>query len=120
MWKLSINSVPDDIYNFETYIYDDKKLLILLTNVKNQNIKYLSEYNYDEISKAFQVLPKSNKDELTTLISYQVFISGLVNNNKIELFFAKNNRIKLELKDIAKAPKGAMYNVTLFLSKIEK
>ena len=47
-----------------------------------------------------------------------MFISGLVNNNKVELFLAKYNRLRLEFKDIAKAPKGAMYNATIMVPKV--
>ena len=74
----------------------------------------------EEIQKVFQILPKSIKDELHTLIHYQVFISTLANKNKIELFFAKFNRMKLEFTDIAKAPKGAMYNATIMVPKFEE
>jgi hypothetical protein len=74
----------------------------------------------EEIQKVFQILPKSIKDELHTLIHYQVFISTLANKNKIELFFAKFNRMKLEFIDIAKAPKGAMYNATIMVPKFEE
>ena len=60
---------------------------------------------------------ESYKELLSTLIDYQVFISGLVNNNKLELFLAKYNRLKLEFKDIAETPKGAIYNVTIMVPK---
>ena len=65
-------------------------------------------------------MPKSIKDELHTLIDYQVFISGLANKNKIELFLAKFNRMKIEFIDIAKAPKGAIYNATIMIPKYEQ
>ena len=89
-----------------------------LTNINDKNIIYEIEFNFDEIVKAFQVLPQKYKDEMCTLIDYQVFISGLVNNNKLKLFLSKNNRLRLEFEDIAKAPKGAMYNVTIFVPRI--
>ena len=63
-------------------------------------------------------MPQSYKDNLCTLIDYQVFISGLVNNNKLELFLAKYNRLRLEFNDIAKAPKGAVYNATIMVPKV--
>ena len=73
----------------------------------------------EEIKKVFQVLPQSVKGELNNLIDYQVFISTLANKNKIELYLAKFNRMKVELIDIAKAPKGAIYNATMMIPKYE-
>ena len=64
------------------------------------------------------MLPQSYKDNLCTLIDYQVFISGLVKNNKLELYLLKYNMLKLEFTDIAKAPKGAIYNVTILVPKV--
>ncbi len=114
-----MNSLPEEIYAFETIIYNNDDIIILnLTNLKELEIQYEIVYNYDDIAKAFRVLPQSYKDELCTLIDYQVFISGLVNKNKVELFLAKYNRLRLEFKDIAKAPKGAMYNATIMLPKV--
>ena len=118
-WNLPINSLPEEIYSFETRIYNDDILVMNLTNINNPEIQYEIVYNYDDLAKAFQVLPQSVKDELCTLVDYQVFISSLVNNNKLELFLAKYNRLKLEFKDIAKAPKGAMYNTTIMVSKVK-
>ena len=110
--------MPEEIYTFETQIYEDNIFIMTLTNINDKNIVYEIEFNFDEIAKAFQVLPQKYKDEMSTLIDYQVFISGLVNNNKLQLFFSKNNRLRLEFEDIAKAPKGAMYNVTIFVPRI--
>ena len=118
-WNLPINSLPEEIYSFETRIYNDDILVMNLTNINNPEIQYEIVYNYDDLAKAFQVLPQSVKDELCTLVDYQVFISSLVNNNKLELFLAKYNRLKLEFKDIAKAPKGAIYNTTIMVSKVK-
>ena len=118
-WNLPINSLPEEIYCFETRIYNDDTLVMNLTNINNPEIQYEIVYNYDDLAKAFQVLPQSVKDELCTLVDYQVFISSLVNNNKLELFLAKYNRLKLEFKDIAKAPKGAMYNTTIMVPKVK-
>ena len=118
-WNLSINSLPEEIYCFETRIYNDDIFVMNLTNINNPEIQYEIVYNYDDLAKVFQVLPQSVKDELCTLVDYQVFISSLVNNNKLELFLAKYNRLKLEFKDIAKAPKGAMYNTTIMVSKVK-
>ena len=102
----------------KTQIYNDDIFVISLTNLNDEENHYEIVYNYDDLAKTFQALPKSYKDNLCTLIDYQVFISGLVNNNKLELFLAKYNRLKLEFRDIAKAPKGAMYNVTIYVSKV--
>ena len=89
-------------------------------NIEEPDIRYEIQYNLEEIKKVFQVLPKSVKDELNNLIDYQVFISSLANKNKIELYLAKFNRMKVEFIDIAKAPKGAIYNATMMIPKYEQ
>ena len=94
-------------------------MAINLINIKDEEKQYEIIYNFDDLAKTFRVLPQSYKDNLCTLIDYQVFISGLVNQNKLEIFLAKYNRLKLEFKDIAKAPKGAMYNVNIMAPKVE-
>ena len=94
-------------------------MAINLINIKDEEKQYEIIYNFDDLAKTFRVLPQSYKDNLCTLIDYQVFISGLVNQNKLEIFLAKYNRLKLEFKDIAKAPKGSMYNVTVMVPKVE-
>ena len=101
-------------------IYNDDIFAISLINLRDEENKYEIIYNFDDLSKAFRVLPQNYKDNLCTLIDYQVFISGLVSKNKLEIFLAKFNRLKLEFKDIAKAPKGAMYNVTIMVPKVEE
>ena len=118
-WIIPITTLPEEVYYFETHVYEDEVIVIILTNIETPDLKYEIEYNLEGIKKVFQVLPKSVKDELHTLIDYQVFISTLANNNKIELFLAKYNRIRVELIDIAKAPKGAMYNATIMVPKLE-
>ena len=116
-WIIPITTLPEEVYYFETHVYEDEVIVIILTNIETPDLKYEIEYNLEGIKKVFQVLPKFVKDELHTLIDYQVFISTLANNNKIELFLAKYNRIRVELIDIAKAPKGAMYNATIMVPK---
>ena len=88
-------------------------------NIEDPDISYEIQYNLEEIKKVFQVLPQSVKGELNNLIDYQVFISTLANKNKIELYLAKFNRMKVEFVDIAKAPKGAIYNATMMIPKYE-
>ena len=88
-------------------------------NIEDPDIRYEIQYNLEEIKKVFQVLPQSVKGELNNLIDYQVFISTLANKNKIELYLAKFNRMKVEFVDIAKAPKGAIYNATMIIPKYE-
>ena len=88
-------------------------------NIEEPDIRYEIQYNLEEIKKVFQVLPQSVKGELNNLIDYQVFISTLANKNKIELYLAKFNRMKVEFVDIAKAPKGAIYNATMMIPKYE-
>ena len=101
-------------------MYENEVISIILINIENRDIRYEIEYNLEEIKKIFQVLPKSVKDELNNLIDYQVFISTLANKNKIELYLAKFNRMKVEFIDIAKAPKGAIYNATMMIPKYEQ
>ena len=48
---------------------------------------------------------------------YQVFIAGLAKNKQIEINKSGNN-LRIELKDIAKAPKGAEYNVSILLEEL--
>ena len=119
-WIIPITTLPEEVYSFETHVYEDEIIVIMLTNVDNPEIKYEIEYNLEEIKKIFKVLPNKVKDELHTLIDYQVFISTLANKNKIELYLAKFNRIKIELIDVAKAPKGAIYNISIMVPKLEE
>ena len=119
-WNIPITSLPEEVYSFETHVYDDEVLVIILTNLDYPELQYEIEYNLEGIKKVFQVLPKAVKDELHTLIDYQVFICSLANKNKIELFLAKFNRIRVEFIDIAKAPKGAIYNATIMVPKLEQ
>ena len=119
-WNIPITTLPEEVYSFETHVYEDAQVIvIILTNLDYPEIIYEIEYNLEGIKKVFQVLPKYVKEELHTLIDYQVFISTLANKNKIELFLAKFNRIKVEFNDIAKAPKGAIYNATIMVPKLE-
>ena len=119
-WNIPITTLPEEVYTFETHVYDDEALVIILTNLDYPELKYEIEYNLEGIKKVFQVLPRAVKDELHTLIDYQVFICSLANKNKIELFLAKFNRIRVEFIDIAKAPKGAIYNATIMIPKLEQ
>ena len=119
-WIIPITTLPEEVYSFETHVYEDEIIVIMLTNVDNPEIKYEIEYNLEEIKKIFKVLPNKVKDELHTLIDYQVFISTLANKNKIELYLAKFNRIRIELIDVAKAPKGAIYNISIMVPKLEE
>ena len=48
---------------------------------------------------------------------FQVFIAGLAKNKKILVNKSKND-ISIELKDIAPAPKGAEYNVSILLEEL--
>ena len=66
------------------------------------------------MEKEFCVLPTTVKKELINLMYYQVFIAGLAKNKKIEINKSVNN-LRNELKDIAKAPKGREYNVSILL-----
>ena len=118
-WNIPLTTLPEEVYSFETHVYENEVIVIILINLDEPEIRYEIEYNLEEIKKVFQVLPKSVKDELNNLIDYQVFISSLANKNKIELYLAKFNRMKVEFIDIAKAPKGAIYNATMMIPKYE-
>ena len=118
-WNIPLTTLPEEVYSFETHVYENEVIVIILINLDYPEIRYEIEYNLAEIKKVFQVLPKSVKDELNNLIDYQVFISSLANKNKIELYLAKFNRMKVEFIDIAKAPKGAIYNATMMIPKYE-
>ena len=48
---------------------------------------------------------------------FQVFISGLAKSKKIEINKSGDN-LKIEFLDIASAPKGAEYNVSILLNRI--
>ena len=119
-WNIPLTTLPEELYSFETHVYENEVIVIILINLDDPEIRYEIEYNLEEIKKVFQVLPKSVKDELNNLIDYQVFISTLANKNKIELYLAKFNRMKVEFIDIAKAPKGAIYNATMMIPKYEQ
>ena len=119
-WNIPLTTLPEELYSFETHVYENEVIVIILINLDDPEIRYEIEYNLEEIKKVFQVLPKSVKDELNNLIDYQVFISSLANKNKIELYLAKFNRMKVEFIDIAKAPKGAIYNATMMIPKYEQ
>ena len=119
-WNIPLTTLPEEVYSFETHVYENEVIVIILINLDDPEIRYEIEYNLEEIKKVFQVLPKSVKDELNNLIDYQVFISSLANKNKIELYLAKFNRMKVEFIDIAKAPKGAIYNATMMIPKYEQ
>ena len=118
-WNIPLTTLPEEVYSFETHVYENEVIVIILINLDEPEIRYEIEYNLEEIKKVFQVLSKSVKDELNNLIDYQVFISSLANKNKIELYLAKFNRMKVEFIDIAKAPKGAIYNATMMIPKYE-
>ena len=48
---------------------------------------------------------------------FQVFISGLAKDKKIEINKSGDN-LRIEFHDIAIAPKGAKYNVSTLLNRI--
>ena len=86
-------------------------------DLDERNIKYEKNFSYEEILNEFSILPQDVKDELINLMYFQVFISGLAKNKKIEINKSGDN-LRIEFQDIAKAPKGAEYNVSILLNKI--
>ena len=112
---LSTNS--KQLYCFEITIYNNDQLILSLLDLENRENKYEKKYTYEEIVEEFSVLPKKVKDDLINLMYFQVFIAGLAKNNKIEINRSGDN-LRLELYDIAKAPKGAVYNVSILIEKV--
>ena len=86
-------------------------------DLEERNKKYEKNYSYEEILNEFSVLPQNIKDELINLMYFQVFISGLAKSKKIEINKSGDN-LKIEFLDIASAPKGAEYNVSILLNRI--
>ena len=86
-------------------------------DLHERNIKYEKNFSFEEILNEFSILPQDVKDELINLMYFQVFISGLAKNKKIEINKSGDN-LRIEFQDIAKAPKGAEYNVSILLNKI--
>ena len=86
-------------------------------DLEERNIKYEKNYSYEEILNEFSVLPQNVKDELINLMYFQVFISGLAKEKKIEINKSGEN-LRIEFQNIAKAPKGAEYNVSILLNRI--
>ena len=86
-------------------------------DLDERNIKYEKNFSFEEILNEFSILPQDVKDELINLMYFQVFISGLAKNKKIEINKSGDN-LRIEFQDIAKAPKGAEYNVSILLNKI--
>ena len=117
-WNIKLKSNPKEVYSFETQVHNDDIFVINLTNLNDESNHYEIVYNFDDLSKNFQMLPEHYKDNLCTLIDYQVFISGLVKNNKLELYLCKYNNLKLEFTNIAKAPKGVIYSVSILVPKV--
>ena len=86
-------------------------------DLEERNVKYEKNYSYEEILNEFSVLPQKIKDELISLMYFQVFISGLAKGKKIEINKSGDN-LRIEFLDIATAPKGAEYNVSILLNRI--
>ena len=84
-------------------------------DLDERNIKYEKNFSFEEILNEFSILPQDVKDELINLMYFQVFISGLAKNKKIEINKSGDN-LRIEFQDIAKAPKGAEYNVSILLT----
>ena len=88
-----------------------------LFDLNNIDLKYEKSYSYEDILKEFSVLPQSYKDDLIDIMHFQVFIACLAKNKKIEIY-RSGDSLRMEFHDIAKAPKGAEYNVSILLDKL--
>lgn len=109
---------PKQTYRFQITNINDEKLVISLLDLKDRETLYECEYDFNDIVKLFNVLPYDVKADLINIINYQVFICNLVNKKKVEVYQSRNNAIRLEFTDIAPAPEGAAYNVSLHLPMV--
>ena len=98
-------------------LYNNEQLVLSLLDLDDRNIKYKKSYTYNEILKEFSVLPQSVKDDLINLMYFQVFLAGLAKNKKLEIN-KSGDSLRVEFHDIAKAPKGAEYSVSILFEKI--
>ena len=115
-YEIPLSSNPNILYIFEIIIYNNDKLIICLSDLEDKE-KYERSYTFEELKKEFSVLPKTVKYDLIDLMHFQVFIAGLAKNKKIKINKNKNE-VSIELKDIAPAPKGAEYNVSILLEEL--
>ena len=113
---LSTNS--DKLYCFEMTLYNNEQLVLSLLDLDDRDKKYKKSYTYNEILKEFSVLPQSVKDDLMNLMYFQVFLVGLAKNKKIEIN-KSGEFLRVEFNDIAKAPHGAQYNVSVIFEKVQ-
>ena len=116
---ISLNKNEEVKFIIQTICYDDELLSIMLIDPSSREIKYQINYTYETFFKDFSVLPKSVKDELTSLINVQVFIGNLIAKNKIVLKNYNKDLIHLEFPDLCQAPNNAVYNVSILLEKAE-
>ena len=87
-----------------------------LSDLEDKENKYEKCYKYEEIRKEFSVLPETVKNELVDLMNFQVFIAGLAKNKKVEIN-KSGDSLLVEFQNIAKAPVGAEYSVSILLEK---
>lgn len=116
---LSLTNFESQTYRFEIVAINDEKLTISMYDLKDRKTVYEDEYDYPGICKVFEVLPEKCAKDLISVIHYQVFICGLINKKKVEVHLSRNNCIRVELTDVADAPKGAEYNVSIILPKLK-
>lgn len=116
---MALTDLPSQTYRFEIVAINDENLTITMYNLKDRVTVYEKEYDYPEICKLFEVLPEDVSKDFVTVLHYQVFICGLITKKHVEVYLSRGNCIRVELTDIAKAPKGAIYNVSIILPKIQ-
>ena len=116
-WNIPLFNTSNQIYRFEMFTYDDELFVLILKDIKNSDIKYQKIYKFQDLYNEFSVLPKSVKDEFNNLSDLLVFIACAVNKKKVALY-NKNNYIRMDFDDIAEAPKGAIYSVSIDVPKL--
>lgn len=116
-WLISLNNANKQYFRFETINYDDELLVFSLIEVKNSNNKYQKKFNYKQLMQEFSVLPQKIRDEINNLTDFQVFIAGLMTSKKTTIQSVYND-IRMNFDDIAPAPKGAIYSVSIDIQKI--
>lgn len=116
-WILPLKNFPQQTFEFESTIIDDEVMEVCLRDLKDRVTVFQKDFDYNEILYLFGVLPQAIKSDLNNLVDYQVFMCGIINRKKVEVHYSGNSAIRLELLDVAPAPKGAEYNVSIILPK---
>ena len=116
-WNIPLFNKSNQLYRFEMFTCDDELFVLVLKSIKNSDIIYQKIYKLQELYSEFSVLPKSVKDEFKNLSDWLVFFASVVNRKKIALY-NKMNYLRIDFDDIAEAPKGAIYSVSINVPRV--